>query len=83
MPSTNPLLPAGFDVMFYSFVLVVVLLAAYALYQLLRNRAKMSNFEWGAWFVIILVLPVLGSLFFLLLKKKTQHSTERENSSGV
>lgn len=61
-------MPEGFDVLFAVLAAAVVALAVAALVVLFRQRAAFSTFEFVAWTVAILVLPVIASILFLAIR---------------
>ncbi|WP_413316497.1 PLDc N-terminal domain-containing protein [Agrococcus sp. 1P02AA] len=64
--AANPLLPATYDVVWSLVVIVVVALAAAALWQILRAR-ELSGTHVLLWVLIVLVAPVVGALGWFVL----------------
>ncbi|WP_072313026.1 PLDc N-terminal domain-containing protein [Agrococcus sp. Marseille-P2731] len=64
--AANPLLPAAYDVVWSLVVIVVVALAAAALWQILRAR-DLSGTQVLLWVLIVIVAPVVGALGWFAL----------------
>ncbi|WP_241248974.1 PLD nuclease N-terminal domain-containing protein [Agrococcus sp. KRD186] len=67
----NPLLPAGYDLIWSGIVLVVVVLAVTALWQALRSK-HYSGGQQLMWALLIVVAPVLGALAWFVLGRPSR-----------
>lgn len=61
----NPLAPEPFDLLFNGVAALVVALTITALVMLVRQQARFSIWELIAWIVLIIVVPIAGSVLFL------------------
>lgn len=66
MQSPNPLMPAGYDLLWTLILVVIVVLAVTAVAQVLRTRS-LRGIDAVLWVLVILVVPVLGSLLWFLV----------------
>ncbi|SDS43365.1 PLDc N-terminal domain-containing protein [Agrococcus carbonis] len=64
---TNPLLPAGYDIMWSLVLAVALALTVTALWQVLRSR-ELSGVQAVVWALLILALPVLGPIAWWILR---------------
>ena len=64
---TNPLLPAGYDVMWSLVLAVALALTVMALWQVLRSR-KLTGVQAVVWALLIVALPVLGPIAWWILR---------------
>ena len=71
--AVNPLLPAGYDVMWTVVLLAALVLTAIALWQALRSPAHTGT-QHLLWALIILVAPLLGALAWFVLGRQPRQS---------
>ena len=64
---TNPLLPAGYDIMWSLVLAVALALTVTALWQVLRSR-ELTGTQAVVWALVILALPVLGPVAWWILR---------------
>lgn len=62
----NPLIPAGYDILWSVIVVAVVALTITALLQALRSKAYTGG-QQLLWALLIVAAPVLGSLVWFVL----------------
>jgi hypothetical protein len=63
----NPLLPTGYDVMWTAVLAGIVALAVVAIAQIGRAKA-VTGVEAAVWVLVVLALPVAGSLAWFVLR---------------
>jgi hypothetical protein len=63
----NPLLPAGYDIAWAVAMVLIVSLAVVALVSIARQARGLSSTQALVWTVVVIVVPVLGSLAWLLI----------------
>lgn len=67
LAAANPLLPAGYDVIWTISLAVIASLAVVAIAQLVRAKA-VAGLEAAIWVLIILVLPVVGPIAWFAVR---------------
>ncbi|WP_051223234.1 PLDc N-terminal domain-containing protein [Agrococcus lahaulensis] len=67
LAAVNPLLPAGYDVIWTISLLAIATLAVVAMGQLVRAKA-VAGVEAAIWVLIILALPVVGPIAWLAVR---------------
>lgn len=65
--AANPLLPAGYDVIWTIALLAIVSLAVVAIAQLVR-AAEIRGTEAAIWVLVILALPVVGPVAWFAVR---------------
>uniref|UniRef100_UPI003F50B0C4 PLDc N-terminal domain-containing protein n=1 Tax=Agrococcus chionoecetis TaxID=3153752 RepID=UPI003F50B0C4 len=71
--AANPLLPAGYDLLWTAVLVVTLALLATALWQALRSPAH-SGTEQLLWALLIVAAPVLGALAWFALGRQRRHA---------
>ena len=66
----NPLLPAGYDIAWSVVSVVVIALAVFALVVLARSAQRLTSWQALGWTLVILFVPVLGSLAWLTIGRR-------------
>lgn len=69
--AVNPLLPAGYDVAWSVVMVAVVALWAVALVSLFRSAKRMTPGIGLVWALVVLLIPVLGSVAWLAVGRRT------------
>lgn len=67
----NPLIPAGYDIVWSVVSVVVIALAVLALVSLARSARRLSTWQTLGWTLAILFAPVLGSLAWLTIGRRS------------
>lgn len=70
----NPLLPAGYDVVWTVVLVALLTLTVSALWQALRSKAHTCG-QQLLWALLIVVAPVLGSLAWFVLGRAKRPAT--------
>lgn len=70
----NPLIPAGYDVVWSVVAAAVFVLFVAALVSLVRRGGALTAWQWIAWFLLILLVPVAGALAWLTLGRRPDTS---------
>ena len=70
----NPLLPAGYDVVWTLVLVGLAALTVAALWQALRSKAHTGG-QQLLWALVIVVAPVLGSLAWFVLRRPRRSTT--------
>lgn len=75
MEANNPLVPAGYDIVWSLVAIVVVALVVAALVSLSRTAPRLSPGIALAWAALVLVVPVLGSVAWLAVGRRAAPDT--------
>ena len=67
LAAANPLLPAGYDVIWTVSLALVAILAVVAIVQLVRAKA-VAGVEAAIWVLMILALPVIGPIAWFAVR---------------
>ncbi|MBW9119071.1 PLDc_N domain-containing protein [Microbacterium trichothecenolyticum] len=76
----NPLIPAAYDVAWSAIAAVVIALVVVALVSLARSAKSLTPVQTLIWALIVLFVPVLGSVAWLAVGRRTtarEHSEQR------
>lgn len=68
--TSNPLLPAGYDIAWSIVVVLVFALAIVALISLARSAKRLTGAQALLWTLIVLLIPVLGPLAWLVIGRR-------------
>lgn len=66
----NPLIPAGYDIAWSAIAALVIALAVVALIVLARSAKRLSAIQVLVWTLLILFVPVLGSVAWLTIGRR-------------
>ncbi|MFD3444730.1 PLD nuclease N-terminal domain-containing protein [Microbacteriaceae bacterium 4G12] len=80
-PSTNPLIPAGYDVVWTTVVVVVPLLLVIALVSLGRVARTLTPTQALAWTLVAILIPVLGPLAWLFVGRRSAVQDQGESAA--
>ncbi|GAA5094712.1 hypothetical protein GCM10025760_26180 [Microbacterium yannicii] len=75
----NPLIPAGYDIVWSLAAAIVIALAIVALVTLARSGDRLTPTQGLLWAALVLLVPVLGPIAWLTTGRKTttnRRSTE-------
>lgn len=62
----NPLMPAGYDVVWIAFVACTVVMIAIALVAIRRNRQSLTSRQALIWGLVVIFVPIIGPAAWLL-----------------
>lgn len=70
----NPLLPAGYDIVWSMVMVALLALAVLALVSIGRAR-EVTGWRTLAWIVVVLALPLVGPVLWFLLGRTSRATT--------
>ncbi|WP_306232312.1 PLDc N-terminal domain-containing protein [Agrococcus beijingensis] len=70
----NPLLPAGYDLVWTLVIATLAALAVVAALQVLRAK-QLSGLEVAVWLLVIVALPVLGPVAWFITGRRLRASS--------
>ena len=70
MDTVNPLLPAGYDIVWSVVALVAAVLAIVALVSLMRSARRLTATQALVWVLVVLLVPVAGPLAWLAVGRR-------------
>lgn len=73
--AVNPLVPAGYDVMWTVVLITALVLSVTALWQALRSPSHTGT-QQLLWALIVLVAPVLGALAWFVLGRRARPAAD-------
>lgn len=66
----NPLIPAGYDIVWSIVAIAVVALMITALVSLARSARRLTAVQALAWVLIVLLVPLLGAVAWLWIGRR-------------
>lgn len=79
MLNPNPIMPPVANILFVAALVAWVAIVAVGIYRLLRGSRSRSTEENLVWVLLILALPLLGTLLLFLV----DHSNQRKKSLSL
>ncbi|WP_413354206.1 PLDc N-terminal domain-containing protein [Microbacterium sp. 1P06AB] len=70
MDTVNPLLPAGYDIVWSVVALMAAVLAIVALVSLTRSARRLTSTQALLWVLVVLLVPVAGPLAWLAVGRR-------------
>lgn len=67
---TNPLVPAGFDIVWSVLLAIGLVLAVVALISIARAAKRLSASQSLLWTLLVLFLPIVGSVTWLAIGRR-------------
>lgn len=67
----NPLIPAGYDIVWSAISVVVLALMILALVSLARSAKRLNGAQGLIWTLVIIFVPVIGPLAWLSVGRRT------------
>lgn len=67
----NPLIPAGYDIVWSVVAALVIALAVVALVTLARSARRLTATQVLIWRVIVLLVPLVGSVAWLAIGRRS------------
>ncbi|MDA3148165.1 PLDc N-terminal domain-containing protein [Leucobacter sp. UCMA 4100] len=64
--NVNPLMSAGYDVVWIAFVACTVVMIAIALVSIRRNRQSLTSWQALIWGLVVIFVPIIGPAAWLL-----------------
>ena len=74
--AVNPLLPAGYDILWTLIIAAVAALLFASAWQILRSP-QLTGFQSLVWLAVVLALPVLGPFAWFVLRPKPAKADAR------
>ena len=71
MDENNPLIPAAYDIAWWLIAAIVIALTVVALIVLARSAKHLTTTQALVWTLLILFVPVLGSVAWLAIGRRT------------
>ena len=71
MDEQNPLIPAGYDLAWSVVAAAVIALTIVALISLARSARRLTTLQALIWVLVVLVVPVLGSIAWMAVGRRT------------
>lgn len=70
MDTVNPLIPAGYDIVWSVVALVAAVLAIVALVSLTRSTKRLTSMQALVWVLVVLLVPVAGPAAWLAVGRR-------------
>jgi uncharacterized membrane protein YhaH (DUF805 family) len=74
MEAINPLVPAGYDIVWSVIAIVVFALMVTALVLLARNARRLTATQALVWTLLIIFVPVIGPVSWMAIGRRTADS---------
>ncbi len=81
MDAHNPLVPAAYDLAWSGLAAVALVLTVVALVSLARRARTLGGGQALVWVLIVLFVPLLGSVSWLAVGRRARHAAGLEQSS--
>lgn len=82
MDEHNPLIPAGYDIAWSVITAILIALTVVALISLMRSVKRLTGAQAMVWTLLIILIPLLGSVAWLAIGRRTLRIADSGSSSS-